>query len=370
VISDLELNELLPKEGYSIMEPPKAASNPGFIPQNEPSTLNLRHIILGGLLLISAVINGLAGKQMQNAMGQHNLFISAIHPLILTPAFVLGVLYKNLFTEDVNEETTSFPKLRFVIMAVFDTVAVVLMTAAGYRVSGSTQGLLGQGQIPISMLVAYVLLGDRYRFGHLAGAAMIVGGAVTASLPAYYATSGAGSDSLPHIGLYILALLPNILGRIYTQKALASQNVEEFYLQAWVTFWQTCFTPLLLPLLAYFDGNSNGVMTILADGATCLMGQNVFKGDNCSAAFLPLCVYLFVNFIFNIMVTLVIKETGTTVFFVLMAIKIPFSQICFSLHTIMGNDAEPLSLHSILAMVLVCIGLAVYRSTAASVKKL
>jgi len=328
---------------------------------------------LGLVLLVAAVANNLVAKKWQHLIGTHALFVSTIHPFVLTPGFFLGYWYRlhgtQWSTEDGGEahaSTLSFAKRSFFMMAIFDTVMVVLQTVASPQVTGMTLGLLGQASIPLSMATAWLYLGERFGSGQLLGAAMIVAGAVVQTMAKDSSSPALQQDSLPHVGLFLASLVPSCFGRIYQEEALGNANVEPFYLQGWVALFQTALTIVLLPFFAFWEGHDaspRGILALMQGGVTCLQGTNVHPGDVCTggdAAFW-LGAFLLVNFVFNVVAMEVVKAAGANIFFLLMAVRLPVQTLCFSLYVVMGEHAEPLNASGLSALGLTLAGLAVYR---------
>jgi drug/metabolite transporter (DMT)-like permease len=72
-------------------------------------------------------------------------------------------------------ESPDFPKYKLAIMGLLDALAGIMMVFGGNRTSGALQALLIQGVIPITMLLSFVFLRERYAWQQYIGAALVLG---------------------------------------------------------------------------------------------------------------------------------------------------------------------------------------------------
>jgi len=83
--------------------------------------------------------------------------------------------------------------------------------------------------------------------------------------------------------------------------------------------------------------------------------------DDCDNAWLNLLMYMFVNVIYNVFILLVIKHGSATILSIAQTIRLPLTNLCFSLHFIMGKAAVPFSGYSLYGLITILAGLTAYR---------
>jgi drug/metabolite transporter (DMT)-like permease len=153
--------------------------------------------------------------------------------------FGFVVWYEKAFTNLITDEMTSFPKFKFFVMGVFgmvqnflfkffvfssiqsrhfvsDALSGVLALFGGVYTSGNTQGLLNQGAVPITMILSYVVLKQRYSRLQVIGALVIMGGVITVLLPKFLDNNAPSGEDRPLFNIiFLLSVIPMALSSIY-----------------------------------------------------------------------------------------------------------------------------------------------------------
>lgn len=99
---------------------------------------------------------------------------------------------------------------------------------------------------------------------------------------------------------------------------------------------------------------------LYAFGLRCWLGVNSQPGDECSYNYIITRLYFAVNFIYNIMILLLTKRASATVFTLSFAVQLPLSQIAYSIPQIMQQYVESFRMISIVSLVTVLFGFALY----------
>lgn len=131
----------------------------GFVLGN--NVLLLIYVIMA---IISGTANRVSFRLMQYAMGNYSYFLSQLTTFAYLPVNFTIILIKLLLTNNITDEMTRFPKWKFIVMGIFDSLSGLLMVVAGVFVPGIMQNLLIQGVVPVTMLFSVLLLrytGDR-----------------------------------------------------------------------------------------------------------------------------------------------------------------------------------------------------------------
>ncbi len=95
-------------------------------------------------------------------------------------------------------------------------------------------------------------------------------------------------------------------------------------------------------------------------GFLCFLGQNSLPGDECSYNYIATSVYIVINFFYNILILLVTKHASATLFALAFALRLPLTQIAYCIPFLMQSYVEKFTWESIVSLVIVLIGFAVY----------
>ena len=164
--------------------------------------------MLGCCMMCFAVGSSLSMKRMTTAMPNYIAFLSLLHPIVLGLLFAAVALWRRR-TGAVTDEMTRFPKLKFAVMGLWDSLACVLMMFGGVKTPGAVQQLLNQACTPLTMVASVGLLKKRYHLMQWAGSAAIMAGVyvvvaprLTKGLNAANAAVGAGeTETGDQVGL-------------------------------------------------------------------------------------------------------------------------------------------------------------------------
>ena len=86
--------------------------------------------MLGGCMMCFAVGSSLSMKRMTTAMPNYIAFLSLLHPIVLGLLFAAVALWRRV-TGAVTDEMMRFPKFKFAVMGLWDSLACVLMMFGG-----------------------------------------------------------------------------------------------------------------------------------------------------------------------------------------------------------------------------------------------
>lgn len=89
------------------------------------------------------------------------------------------------------------------------------------------------------------------------------------------------------------------------------------------------------------------------------MGEPVC--DDCSRAWIPVATYLIFNVFYNSFTLLIVKHGGAALSFVIATLRLPLTTICFYSTAIVGVDATNPTVFDFFGLLVLVIGLAIYR---------
>eukprot|EP00397_Hematodinium_sp_SG-2012_P009990 GEMP01010090.1.p1 GENE.GEMP01010090.1~~GEMP01010090.1.p1 ORF type:complete len:473 (+),score=45.81 GEMP01010090.1:36-1421(+) len=312
-------------------------------------------------------------KKMTNAMPNNGYFLSQIATWMYVPVFYS--LYISF------GEVRTFTLLQVAVMGLTDSLGGVFMLLGGIHTAGSTQALLQQASIPVSVFFSILLLGTHYHHFQYIGAACIILGVLLTKIPDML--NGEQSNS-GDVGLFnfifFLAAIPNGFSGVLKEVVFRdTEDVGVNVLQFWVAVFQTFFTLLSAPIytlkiLGPTSVNLDDVPNLMIDGAKCLNGVNSIVPPTCGISWLnePPCdtcpgagiivvIYMIFNFGLNISQMMLVKHGSAAYFFLVSAARLPVVSIAFSSQLVMGNDAVQSHWTDWIALVVVLGGLFLYR---------
>jgi drug/metabolite transporter (DMT)-like permease len=292
---------------------------------------------------------------MINACSNYPYFLSQLTTLVYVPVFLTVVAWERsklapvATREAYTPEVRTFPKTKFLVMGAFDSLAGVLALFAGVHTSGSTQALLSNSVIPMTMVMSIILLSARYRWTQYVGATIILGGVSIVILPniiKQHDSSPAAAnppqgvqqntDILLFNILFLISAIPSALSSVYKELAFrdSDADIPVNYLQAWVALFQLLIGLMLIPLntLSFLGDQAitwEQLPQTLGNGAKCLVGINSIttncgggpselQCDACAGAWFPVLAYMLFNLVYNVAITLVIKYASAALMFVVL----------------------------------------------------
>ena len=134
-----------------------------------------------------------------------------------------------IFTSNITKETTDFPKSKFLMMGLFDSFAGVLMLFGGVHTAGSTQALLGNSIIPITMLLSVIFLKTPFKFNHYFGAFVIMCGVLAVIAPQLLSSANTGGDEPLFNFIFVLSVVPSAFSSIYKQLIFGDVDIGMSY---------------------------------------------------------------------------------------------------------------------------------------------
>lgn len=316
------------------------------------------------LLLISSVGNSIYQKRMTNVMPNYSYFLSQFTTVVYLPIFAPIVLYEMKFTEYITDEQLGFPKYKFFIMGMLDSISALFAFLGGVYTSGSSQTLLYQLVVPVTMILAYFFLKTKFKFLQLFGAFVILLGAFVVVLPKFlFSTVDNSSAIIPDKPvfniIYLLSVFPMAFSTIYKEIAFKDVELDVNYVQFWVALWQFLFGFLMIPLntlpfLGSIRLTWDELPYNLWNGVKCLGGYNTivtncgsgsmgFKMpcDTCDSAYVEVVVFIIFNCIYNVSIMLMIKHGSAALLYIILTLRLPIVNIAFSF-SFVENPPEPL----------------------------
>eukprot|EP00164_Ancoracysta_twista_P001458 GFYU01001900.1.p1 GENE.GFYU01001900.1~~GFYU01001900.1.p1 ORF type:complete len:566 (+),score=100.73 GFYU01001900.1:445-2142(+) len=312
------------------------------------------------------VLCGTTGSIVFKKMTNHVHYPYVLSLLVTTfglPVYVCKLAW-DTYKGDVDWEVCSrFPKRRFLLPAFLDSIGGLFLVFGGSGTIGPLQTLLYQLCIPITMIATYVIL--RRRFARLQYiASMIIMAGVLCSMTDHLSDAshkgGSQDNSLFWNVMYIAGIVPLALSSVFKERIFCQENLDIFYVQVWVSFFQLICGICLAPLNAIpaLGGVSLGTLpTTVYDALMC-----VFDFVSCEHAFLYVTGYALANCAYNILGLSVVKKSSAALMITASTIRLPLTNIAFHLSFIMGAaEVAPFSPYDVGGFAVILFGIMVYR---------
>ena len=324
--------------------------------------LSAKGALLVPLLLLGMIVLGTANRVsftlMLIPMHNYPYFMSQFINFIVIPIFFPLVWAQMIFTRDITPEVRAFPQRRFAAMGALDTLAGFMVLMGGAHISGPSQVLLSQGAIPVTMVVTSVWLKRRYNPVQYVGAAAIIVGVVLSMLQSFLvdtkaesAEKAAGAATVLWALLYFSNNFPQAVSSVYKEISFRSVAIGALYMNAFVSLYQFLLGFPLAPVAALVqDISLRDIPEHMAQGAGCL-----FAGTHLVA------LYITFNVAYNIFLVLVLKYGSAALMFIATAVIIPLANILYTFPGIMGDNARPLSVYDIIGLLVILLGISLYR---------
>ena len=260
------------------------------------------------------------------------------------------------------------PRKPFAVMGGLDAMAGIMQVFSATYLPGPLLILLSQAAIPISMIISKYMLNAQYNRFQYVGALIVAGGILVVLAP----TLTGDGDVLWTI-IMIASTIPMTLSSVYKEIALGETELDPMYLNGWIAVFQFLFSfPLMIPAalassppVAIPDLPQN-----LWNGARCFMGYDSLHscdddGDDCQEddcypqAPMFVSLYLMFNFAYNLLILLILKYGSANILWLSFTLMVPLGNVAFTLKFI--PEHAPLRITDIIGLVVICVGLCIYR---------
>eukprot|EP00929_Paragymnodinium_shiwhaense_P049254 TRINITY_DN24857_c0_g1_i1.p1 TRINITY_DN24857_c0_g1~~TRINITY_DN24857_c0_g1_i1.p1 ORF type:complete len:492 (-),score=76.76 TRINITY_DN24857_c0_g1_i1:257-1732(-) len=343
------------------------------VPPSDHMWQTVRLVFFTVMLLITSIGNQVYFKQMTDTMANYGWFLTQLSTVMYVPMFAMLAGSQVL---NVNKELLQ----KFTLMGLFDGVSGILQVLGSVHTSGPTQVLLSQVAIPATLVCSVLFLGAKFHHLQYIGAATILAGIIMANwFKSADDDSSSGSDDLIFNALFVLAVIPSVLSNVYKEVAFRGieGDLDVNNLQFWVGLVQVftnfaCMPVYTMKMLGPQRVALSDMLVSTVGGSRCLFfGENQvflncdFDGmkacDHCPDAWLPVSLYMLFNFAYNIFTMLVIKHGSAALCFLAATLRMPLSSVAFSSPLIMGSSAVPLKGQDVFVLVMLLLGLCLYR---------
>ncbi|OQR89643.1 Drug/Metabolite Transporter (DMT) Superfamily [Thraustotheca clavata] len=306
-------------------------SSTKIVNEHEPKTV----AVLGGLIALIAaeVTERFTFKLMVDRMESYRYFLMQMSTFLYIPPMFCIVGYKATQSDFIDEEVTEFPKSKFFIMGMLDLLQSILIFLPGGRTPATLTVILMQASIPITMFFAQILLKEVYTRYQYIGGSIILIGILIGLIPVFSMVMNdvfEEQEMAWNSFCYFLAAVPGSLSVIYKERALATQPMDVYYLNAWVAVYQFIGGLLLAPIA--FDIPSLHLDQRIS-GLECLVnGVSEVRTDKCHLGFGLLLLFLLSKVVTFLVLGFVFRYTTLSVLYGSYTMALPIAFVILAIY--------------------------------------
>eukprot|EP00698_Gefionella_okellyi_P014816 TRINITY_DN4124_c0_g1_i1.p1 TRINITY_DN4124_c0_g1~~TRINITY_DN4124_c0_g1_i1.p1 ORF type:complete len:461 (-),score=80.38 TRINITY_DN4124_c0_g1_i1:906-2288(-) len=264
----------------------------------------------------------------------------------------------------------------YFVLACLLTVNGTLSQYADEWVGGTIQSLLNEIGLPLTAVLAFFLLKQRFTVFQLTGGAIVLGGTLLGAIPALFAPGGTGGGTDPRLNsafwlsMYALAILPiyafPVLQQWLFTRRRYGRHTDALRATLWPTFYTLLLYVALLPLdmIPYFGAGLTWpqLWQNQADAWRCFFGMYPLPAGCARDAWLSVTLYCIGGMGQLYFDSWLVEADGAVFSILVQAIIVPISSIVFSLPVVLGSKAVAMTWYTIAGTVIVPIGVIVFKS--------
>lgn len=316
------------------------------------------------LLILAASGQAVSFKSVGYSMKPYPYFILLSVSWSFVPILFALVLYIHVFSGGFEQTQTTLKfKIKFIVIGAFNAANGVLVIFSNPYVGGVLQTMLLQSAIPFTMAFSAACLKARYNWTHYVGVLLILAGILIYITPDLKdGKSVAGDSELKWVLVFLFSQVPQALQSVYQEAAFRDCKCNVVYMMAWSSLAQAICLLLCAPInfIPGIVDSSEPFLQVLADGAKCAVNRI----DGCEHAGYLLACCVATMLLTNLMQAYVVKIASASFSVVLITLVTPVSAVAFTIRFIMGSHAESLTPITWLALVVLLLGVLVFRTPA------
>ena len=200
-------------------------------------------VFLSLILIVVTPLDYILYIRWLDGMINYKWFASSfIFPLFGIIFFYLGVLFKNMLSKTIK----TCEQKPLVIMGIMDGVRSLLQSFSAPYLSIIVMTILDKLSLPILMGFSYCMLNRRYYKSHYLGVFLTVYAVMVSYIPSF--SDGKFNEGWATF-IFIISILPGVLSFVFKEKMLDDQEVDIWWMNLWISVWQSLFGILMFPIM-------------------------------------------------------------------------------------------------------------------------
>jgi len=282
----------------------------------------------------------------------------------------LQQLYEKLSTseEDIELPKTSPLKglklhLHFLGLGFVGGLVDTFITFANPFVSADLQAIITQMGLPLTIILVRLFGVEKFNLTKIVGGTVVLAGTLIGVIPPMI-VNGGPAGSVTWIIIFILATVPQAIYNVWLEVLFQRYDIDLIELVAWSNFYESVLCVLALPLsLVKPFGNEPSFKHLIIgqiETVKCIFGKDESLGCTNTTWF-----YFFLYLLFVILYlyteSKVIEKESATFQVICSTLFTPATAIFFSIRQFAGSNTEDLSWNIITALVVIIIGMIIYK---------
>ena len=325
------------------------------------------------LTVVAAALQAVSFKKAGYSLKRFPYVILLVVAFSFIPILFTFVFYIDRAYGILKESKTYEIKKTFAVLGFLNAANGVLIIFSNPHVSGIVQSALAQAVIPMTLILSVLYLKASYNKFQYFGAFVVFVGIFIEFIP--YLT--AIENKLPHekhnskvtsipffVITFCLGQLPASFSGVYQENAFSKARVNVVYMMAYSSLAQFVCLILFAPVnfIPIFGGGTTPeeFIEMIKDAFLCI--TNNYDGHpECQHAGLILLCCIVSMLLTQIFQTLLVKVSSAATSVLVMTLITPVSSIAFTFQFLMGEYVETISVVQAMALVVLLIGIALYR---------
>lgn len=249
----------------------------------------------------------------------------------------------------------------FSVLGLCNALNGICVMFANPYTPGFMQSLLSTMIVPSTLIFSVVMLSSKFSYTQLGGVILILLG----QLLQVAAAGGTNAQvSVFWAFVFTVGQLPMAFCAVFQQKIFSSQRVNILFMLAWTNIFQFLWLTVLAPLAAVTPGFGSTRLASLAremsDAWLCTQDLLPDRPECGQAMFWMFSVFLCMV-LGMFLQTWIVKVASAALAIVASTLVTPISALCFTSPILMGQFAEQLAPSTWTSLVVILIGLVLYR---------
>lgn len=277
---------------------------------------------------------------------------------------------------------------KFATIAALDGCAMLLSFLPMLNLDSEMQVVLSQIGLPATLFFSFVYLDRRYKATHYIAVLIVITGVCVALVPSLDISEADMVRLALWVILALAATIPSSFSKVFQERWLGDYDLHPIYLLAWTSLFQLVLSVVLLavPLIPFPvpapHVTPDRFFTLLSDSFACFLGDAsvttrinaTYGADSAIAAalngaecggvppYVIFAAFLAVNITYNAVFVSLIKVATANITSVTSVLRIGFAALLFTCPFIAGPAQRSLDRHTVLALIVVILGVATFHS--------
>jgi drug/metabolite transporter (DMT)-like permease len=323
------------------------------------------------LTITFAALQAVSFKNIGYSLEKYPYVILLVVAFSFVPILFLLVAYVDVTYGLVKETKSSALKKKFLCLGFLNALNGILIIFSNPHVPGIAQSALAQAVIPFTLLLAVCYLGSSFSCWQVVGSFVVLLGIFMTFIPSlFYSHEQAHGTSMSpfYAIMFCLGQVPAAFSGVYQENAFSQARVNVVYMMAWSSLAQFGSLLLLAPVnfIPSFGTTTPSLFFhSLGEATSCIVNTDPIHHPECKGAGVNLLWCIVTMLLTQIFQTLLVKVSSASFVVICMTLITPVSSFCFTFPFLMGANTETLNNIQVIALLVLLLGIALYRSEGA-----